>query len=332
MAILQKGEYFGEEELLKNQKRKMTIFCDSGSGVLYILNKEEFIKRIYNDERTYQALLEQIAWRNNFFKSRINKFISTSREMQAEIEKKEENCLEKSEKNNNTEFMQKIIPKKANIGKKIITRRLNFCKSMIHPEDVVKTLQNSKIKGLGFGVGANSPKQNFFMLKAFAKYQEKEKESSTEKQQKTENVPKQLKKEQNFTIIQEKEKKNHRKIMTISLTGNSFINMPVNKENIVDFLTNTEFGLFRTPKEGGFKRIEGFRSSTAEVKGSKHLNTETLIDEIWKREEILRDKSGDLPLKYRSEQLKSSKAKKSLKKYFQCSPTNTQFFKTFTCF
>ena len=341
VAILQKGEYFGEEELLRSQKRKMSVVCNSSVGVLYVLNKEEFTKRVLNDEHTYEVLSEQIAWRSSFFGSRVKKFISTSQEMQSVLDKKKEKVIDVLEKKNNnqsSEFIaRKPPPEKIRTKDK---RRVNLCNSMIHPEDVVKTLQSSeKMKALGFGAGINSPKQNFFMLKAFAKYQEKEKEKdreiSTERPKINEKMGKKQKKHIMFNSVDNKEaaknfeSKNERKILTIS--HSSFIQMPVLKENIVDFLRNTEFQPFRTPKDDGRK---------FEIKspiGPKHLRIQTWGEGFGKIfEGFLREKSEknvDLPLKYQSEMLKSnSKAKKTLKKYLQFSPSDMQFFKTVSCF
>lgn len=337
MAILQKGEYFGEEELLRSQKRRMSVVCNSSVGVLYVLNKEEFTKRVLNDEHTYSVLFEQIAWRSSFFGSRVKKFISTSQEMQSALDNKKEKVNEVLEKKNlqNSEFITPKAPPEK-IRSKQDKRRVNLCNSMIHPEDVVKTLQSSeKMKALGFGAGVNSPKQNFFMLKAFAKYQEKEKEKekerevSTERPRRSEKTTKIQKKLIMFNSVDNKElaKKNERKILTIS--HSSFIQMPVLRENIVEFLKNTEFQAFRTPKN------EGRKFETRSSMGPKHLRIQTCGEGFGKIDESLREKpekNGDLPLKYQSEMLKSSKAKKTLKKYLQFSPTEVQFFKTISCF
>lgn len=318
------------------------MICSSSAGTLYLLNKEEFTKRILNDEKTLEIMKTQLISKKNFYNSRIKQFIKTSKEMHASLDlamNSPKEIKDKSEDfllNDKEEILK--IPKKAKI------KRLNFSNNILNPDDVIKTLQDSeKMKLLGFGSKHVSPKQKFFMLKTFAKWQTilKEKENEEIGKQsikKSETIHEKIIKKNpipsnniqarpstlSYENIQ-REKKNKRSKF------NSFFTLPVKYEDVAEFLKNRQIDGTKTPNI----ETNRYRNNTPtnnNYRNKKNIRIDTWNSEIEiKEKNNIREKDIDLPLKYHSEFLKN-KAKRTLKKYLGQSPTNTQFFKTVSCF
>lgn len=72
--MLSSGEFFGEEELIENCQRKFSILCIH-SGVIYSINKKEFLKRIFNDERCNDYIMKEIKSKSSWRGKRIRDFI-----------------------------------------------------------------------------------------------------------------------------------------------------------------------------------------------------------------------------------------------------------------
>lgn len=339
--MLQKGEYFGEEELIRPHKRKYSVICSSSTGTLYILKKEEFTKKILNDEKTYEIMKTQIDSKAEFFKNRIKKFINASKNAYASLDLtasiQQEVITDQDEvfilKNNNDILKRPPTQK---------LKRIGFYDKILNPEDVIKTLQNSeKMKQLGFGSGQVSPKQMFFILRTFARYQGRldtkqkvisEKEQTTKKSEKSELIIDEKSKEiptgkispfKCSPDIKERPKTN--------VNFKSVTVLPIKTEDINNFLKKKDFSDFLTPTAYENKRV---KCKSYVFSSNKDFKKIKLND--WSCEEKLPFSNNskmdyDLPLKYQSNTIKN-KAKKNLKKYFMESPTNNVFFKTTSCF
>lgn len=331
MSILQKAEYFGEEELLIPQKRRNSIICSSSSGALYLLNKDEFTKRIFNDDKTLEVLKLHLSLKKQFFQMQIRKFVTTSLKMQVSMENSKGISMDCKDRNNENFLLKESnLHIELNSDRKIRTRRLNFSKSMIHPEDIVKTLQNSeKMKTLGFESNMSSPKQKFHMLKTFFQSQDKERTINIEKPipQKPETIPK-TPQIRNAHIPKNIELRRKR-----SEPLNSFITMPINIENVTEFLKNKDFPACKSQNQSMVLKNEWIRSNTAGNIDCRRKTFQNIKEGLEKQEACtVKKEEFDLPLKYRSEDLKSN-AKKNLKNYLRYyNPTNTQFLKTVSCF
>lgn len=72
--MLSSGEFFGEEELIENCRRKFSILCVH-SGVIYSINKKEFLKRIFNDERCHDYIKRELESKSSWRGKRIRDFI-----------------------------------------------------------------------------------------------------------------------------------------------------------------------------------------------------------------------------------------------------------------
>ena len=282
----------GEEELIHQIPRKISIQCISSTGILYILNKEEFHKRIVNDEKTMEVLAEQFRSKALWFNERIKKYIRTAREMQISNDKTMNLSIERPE---NVEDFMLPVEKPRNIKKKTDIRA-DFSKGLM---EIQKTLKKDKI--------------NHFLSKSIKK-------SDCEK------IKKNLKSHENF------EKKTEFRHKKAALSLNSFINMPIEKENIINYFMNKEFDEIKTPKLNNLRKFDGLRCKTSvTIGGVKNLKTENFSNEFFEFEKNA-EKFDDLPLKYQSEKIKS-KAKKSLKKIMMAGvPKNLIFLKTISCF
>lgn len=229
-------------------------------------------------------------------------------------------------------------PKKAKI------KRLNFSNNILNPEDVIKTLQDSeKMKLLGFSSKHVSPKQKFYMLKTFAKWQNILKEKENEE------IGKQMSKKKSETIYENKvnrntitsnievrpskisQENNQKDKKRKRSKFNSFFTLPVKSEDITEFLKNRQLDGTKTPNVET-NRYRNITPTNNNQRYKKNIRINTWNSEIEiKEQNHFGEKEMDLPLKYHSEFLKN-KSKRTLRKYLGLSPTNTQFFKTVSCF
>lgn len=72
LAVLTKEQVFGEEDVLDGlDTRSYTVVCDSGKGVLLVITKEDFTKRVCSDD-TIKALKHWQKVKNGFRNQRLS--------------------------------------------------------------------------------------------------------------------------------------------------------------------------------------------------------------------------------------------------------------------
>jgi len=75
-AILSKNEYFGFEELINNTKRNHRVICLSEHGEVSVVNKKEFMRRLWGEPKTQENLIRIISRNNEMKQIRINELVS----------------------------------------------------------------------------------------------------------------------------------------------------------------------------------------------------------------------------------------------------------------
>ena len=75
-AILGKNEYFGFEELVSNSRRNNRVVCKSEYGEVSVVNKKEFLRRVWGDPKTQENLQRIINQNNELKQKRINELLS----------------------------------------------------------------------------------------------------------------------------------------------------------------------------------------------------------------------------------------------------------------
>ena len=73
VGIVSVGEFFGDIEIFEDKPRMNTIVCESNEGVLYRLNKRDFLKFMAKDEQTLDIFKadrnRKSQWRSNLIKA-----------------------------------------------------------------------------------------------------------------------------------------------------------------------------------------------------------------------------------------------------------------------
>lgn len=176
------GESFGEEELVKESERMSSVICTSAIGILYVLKKKDFLKKVLQDKAAQKCLEEQnetkIQWRNK----RVEEYI------QAVIEKpppKPTNLknltisqsLYEYEKTRSPKVNANLIsnkPKKTldlnEFTKKEKTNLIPIDKSFFDPNQVKEILRETSVLKL---LTSGSHKRNFMILNTVFKQQTK---------------------------------------------------------------------------------------------------------------------------------------------------------------
>lgn len=75
-AILGKNEYFGFEELVSNTRRNHRVVCKSEYGEVSVVNKKEFLRRVWGDPKTQESLQRIINQNNELRQKRVNELLS----------------------------------------------------------------------------------------------------------------------------------------------------------------------------------------------------------------------------------------------------------------
>lgn len=75
VALLQRGEIFGEEELLSpGITRQTSVICNSAVGSIYVLKKDDFYRFISSDEKTRELLTKKQEEKDEFRTNCFNNF------------------------------------------------------------------------------------------------------------------------------------------------------------------------------------------------------------------------------------------------------------------
>ena len=175
------GESFGEEELVKESDRNSSVICTSAIGIVYVLKKKDFIKKVLQDKTAHKCLQEQceikIHWRNR----RVEEYIQAIIEKPPEKPQKLKSfsisqSLYEYEKNRSpkvTNLISNKPKKKIDLNdfiKKEKTNLIPIDKSFFDPNQVKEILRETSVLKL---LTSGSHKRNFMILNTVFKQQTK---------------------------------------------------------------------------------------------------------------------------------------------------------------
>lgn len=245
------------------------MVCHSRKGEIYVLDKKEFLRKVYQNKASQETLEDRLGSRNQCFGDRMK----MTKELENEIHS---NRNKLSEENSTNYFEFCVLPIRAEKQKPIITnikpkeinlgvflkeinnersiteiKKQTFDEYMVSPNEIINILKNkSDMKQMTH----NSPKQNYFMLAKLMKEEKRKAAKKNISNSQLKFLSKKLKKEdllqssleikQNSIQISEKEENfstPKSKDKTSQTPESININLPFNSKSLVDFFKKKEY-------------------------------------------------------------------------------------------
>jgi len=336
ICLLGPGEAFGEEEVIEKLPRQHTVICNSIIGVVYVIERKEFLKRVLLSQTAKKQLEVQITSKSEWREKRIDDKEIMNEKMflkkgglfsEGNIDPEEfamikgQSAREKNVITNIRDvYFNPFMVLQIKISKEKV-KMIPVMENIVDPVNLVNSLKN---KGFLQQMTANTPKRNFFILNNLI-LQDKRKEehtNTTKKNQiKSKNFAHQL---QEIPIKSFEEKSPI--VKNTDETSNKYQNqiiLPMSNNSINNYLrlrtsSDNEYQLTggsQTQKKKHSKKKSTFlkespresancESLVVEGKGSFDSQRKLSLNRKKLSTDFTNDLKSFLPLKYSSENIK----------------------------